>query len=286
MGKIFWLVSYPKSGNTWVRALLSNYRNGTAAPVSINELDGNPWTLRRHFDAWLGLSSSDLRPEEIQAYRPDFHRALAASLSENNLVKVHDAFTVNRDGDALFPHDITAGVIYIARNPLDVCTSYAHHDNVPIDLTIARMNDPEHWLLPSADGLRLNLAQYLSSWSGHVHSWLGGCYCPLKLITYEQLSADTMGTLRELVVFMDWPLDEGRLQKAVAQASFKALQAQENTSGFLERPPNIQRFFRRGLVGDGGGSLSKAQQSRLVQAHQQMMQRLSFLPSSFKITIA
>ena len=38
MGKIVWLASYPKSGNTWVRAFLHNYIAQPATPASINAL--------------------------------------------------------------------------------------------------------------------------------------------------------------------------------------------------------------------------------------------------------
>ena len=35
---LVWLASYPKSGNTWLRAFLANYFIDTAQPVSINEM--------------------------------------------------------------------------------------------------------------------------------------------------------------------------------------------------------------------------------------------------------
>ncbi len=38
MGNILWLASYPKSGNTWLRAFLANYLGNSAAGVDINDL--------------------------------------------------------------------------------------------------------------------------------------------------------------------------------------------------------------------------------------------------------
>ncbi len=38
MGKIVWLASYPKSGNTWLRAFLHNYIKQPAEPQDINRL--------------------------------------------------------------------------------------------------------------------------------------------------------------------------------------------------------------------------------------------------------
>ena len=38
MGAIIWLASYPKSGNTWMRAFLHNLLMNTREPVDINSL--------------------------------------------------------------------------------------------------------------------------------------------------------------------------------------------------------------------------------------------------------
>jgi len=38
MGNICWVASYPKSGNTWVRAFIANYLENGARPVDINTL--------------------------------------------------------------------------------------------------------------------------------------------------------------------------------------------------------------------------------------------------------
>ena len=38
MGKIIWLASYPKSGNTWVRAFLHNLLAGPGGEFDINRI--------------------------------------------------------------------------------------------------------------------------------------------------------------------------------------------------------------------------------------------------------
>ena len=39
---IVWLASYPKSGNTWLRAVLTSYLRDDGEPASINALIGGP----------------------------------------------------------------------------------------------------------------------------------------------------------------------------------------------------------------------------------------------------
>ena len=38
MGNIVWLASYPKSGNTWMRAFLANLIANRSDPVPLDEL--------------------------------------------------------------------------------------------------------------------------------------------------------------------------------------------------------------------------------------------------------
>jgi hypothetical protein len=40
-GGILWFASYPKSGNTWLRILLTNLRRDGKEPVDINEAAGD-----------------------------------------------------------------------------------------------------------------------------------------------------------------------------------------------------------------------------------------------------
>ena len=39
MSSIVWLASYPKSGNTWLRAFIQNYRDASDQPSDINAMD-------------------------------------------------------------------------------------------------------------------------------------------------------------------------------------------------------------------------------------------------------
>ena len=39
MGKIIWLASYPKSGNTWLRAFLHNFLRNPEEAYDLNRMD-------------------------------------------------------------------------------------------------------------------------------------------------------------------------------------------------------------------------------------------------------
>jgi hypothetical protein len=110
MGNIYWLASYPKSGNTWMRILLTNYLRNADQPADINSLDGGPIaSARQVFDDRVGLEASDLTQDEIERYRPFVYEQMSEQASEPLFLKVHDAFTFTRFGYPLISKTATAG---------------------------------------------------------------------------------------------------------------------------------------------------------------------------------
>ena len=100
------LASYPKSGNTWLRTVLTSYMEHDGTPVSINGLVGFIVTNRQMFDEVFGLPSSDLTPDEILRLRPLFHALLAAELPHPTFVRTYDTSI-----------QTVAGAVYLVGTP-------------------------------------------------------------------------------------------------------------------------------------------------------------------------
>ena len=308
---IVWLASYPKSGNTWLRAVLTNYLRDDGEPASINALVGGPVASDREtFSEIVELDSSDLAPEEILRYRPLFHELLARELAQElgggykrptssagapsrerapAFVKVHDAYLHVGDGAALFPQVATSGVVYLVRNPLDVAVSYAHHRQKSIDDTMRWMNEPAAAEGEVAGGIHTQLPQPLTTWSGHVASWLDQEELPVHVARYEDLLADPMAGFGTIVRFAGLDRDgthpevpgrpsaSARLARAVGQAAFFRLRDQEEDVGFSEKQPTAPSFFRAGVAGSWRTALAPSQVQALVDAHGPVMARLGYL---------
>jgi len=276
---IFWLASYPKSGNTWLRTLLTNYLRDTSAPADINQLDGGPIaSARLWFDEWAGLEASLLDDTLIERLRPDVYRCLIRENPEPLYMKTHDAWKRTDHGAALFPADVTAGVIYILRNPLDLVMSLANHQGIEAEKAVAHLCDPEYTLSRTRDGLADQLRQYLGSWSAHVHSWLDESGLPVHLIRYEDLRRDTAGVFGQAVRFCGLPCEAARVQKAADFSSFDELQKQEQEKGFRERQPKSSgAFFRQGRAGGWRTELSAEQIQKIIETHGACMRRFGYL---------
>ena len=278
MGDLIWLASYPKSGNTWMRIFLTNYWRDADNPVDINDLDV-PWLVGRRslFDQYTGLKSSDLTMDEIDALRPEIYRHLAQQLDKTLVTKVHDAYQYLSARHPLFPPEITKGALYLIRNPLDVAVSYAVHCGASLDESIAWMKTDTS-LASSSHALSLQLRQRMLSWSDHVHSWVEGTEgFPVHVVRYEDMYAHPLATFAEVVTFIGTALDPARLEKAIRFSSFQVVRQQEQTKGYVERPPTMDFFFRKGQVGSWCTQLSQAQVKQIIADHHEVMQRFGYL---------
>jgi hypothetical protein len=277
--RLVWLVSYPKSGNTWVRLFLDAYRHPKRAALDINRIDVSLHAGHRElFDRIVGLEASDLTPAEIERYRPAVYRQLAHEADEPLFLKVHDRWRRTLDGQPLFPADCTQTAVYIVRDPRAVAASYAHHYALSLDETIDQMADDGHALCAQRDRLPSQLHQPLGSWSRHVASWLDQTELPVHLVRYEDLRQAPEAGFAALLAACGLPCDPVRLARALDQTRFERLQAQETAAGFVERTPRADRFFRRGQAEGWRDELTAEQCQRIVAAHGPTMSRLGYRP--------
>lgn len=271
---ILWLASYPKSGNTWIRAFLANYFANRLEPVHINDLPKFAYGDHeaKYYEAVSGQPFASLTDEMLNALRPKVQSYIAGLRSEHVLVKTHSALAKLWGVQTINPA-VTIGAIYVIRNPFDMVVSYADHYGMTLDQAVDAVNHQDNAIMTeSATAL-----QYLSSWSRHAESWLGAPGLRHIVVRYEDLVAKPEKTFAGVVRFMRLPMDKGRLSRAIRFSGFDTLSKQESQGGFLERSPNSARFFRKGKVGGWRDSLSAAQVERLIEAHGPTLRRFNYV---------
>jgi len=286
---IIWLASYPKSGNTWLRVLLTNFLRDASEAADINKLLDDPIaTARPCFDEWVGVEGAALDANVVDRLRPEVYRCLARDADETLFLKVHDAWARVDTGEPMFPADVTLGVVYIIRNPLDLAASCAHHWGTSVAVAVetlccgsAAAGPPGGFSArgdsPAGYGLTGQLRQRLGSWGEHVQSWVDDSGGPLHVVRYEDLSADPCGFFGGVVKFCGLDYDEDLVKKAVAFSSFGELQRQEASAGFRERSSAAPGgFFRRGETGSWRDELPGDLAERLTAAHHETMRRFGY----------
>lgn len=273
MSEFYWLASYPKSGNTWFRAFLSNLTASERQPFSINMMEtGDIASHREWLDDVLGFDTADLTADEIDGLRHIVYRWTAAC-GAHRYYKIHDACVIDGLNDPAY----LSGTLYIVRNPLDVAPSYANQMDCSLDEAIRQMGSVDKTFCGSSQGISLQVRQKLLSWSGHVASWLEAQGSALHVIRYEDMHETPLETFAGAVRFLGLSCDIPTIERAISLSSFGELSAQEANSGFREGLVAGRRFFRRGECGGWRDTLSVEQVKRIVTDHQHMMARFGYL---------
>ena len=274
VSKILWLASYPKSGNTWIRAFLANYMLNAERPAPINEIhkfaygDMDVWP----YEHVLGGPVDGRSVEDIYAVRPEAHRFLASQQPGIVFVKTHNRLAYFRDIPTITP-DVTFGAVYVIRNPLDVVISYADHYGISIDQAIEASGAAVH-ALPARPGV---IHQDVGNWRDHVLSWTSARGLYLHLVRFEDLTQDPMKAFAAIVDFLKVPRDRAKLERAIRFSSFGELAGQERKSGFIERSRHSERFFRQGRAGGWRKSLTPEQVRKVIALHGATMQKFGYV---------
>lgn len=257
--RIIWLASYPKSGNTWMRSLLAHYFMPPGKAPDINSLRQFTTADVRQdfFDAANGGPFSTNSVEEWLRVRTPAMRLIAASKPSLHFVKTH-CQPRNYLGHDLIPPEVTAGAIYIMRNPFDLAPSFARHQSTDLDTAIERMGNPETMM-----GTDTGIRDALGRWDEHVGAWTTVPGMVRFVIRYEDMLEKPAKCMKTLLEFMKVKPDSAKLARAIKANSFAAMKKQEEKHGFRERPDGMTNFFAKGRSGVWREDLNPAQVARL-----------------------
>lgn len=260
MRKIHWLASYPKSGNTWVRMFLAAYRYGIG---SINQAaalmrgDNNVFA----YQAASPKPVQDLTTHEALALRQAaMLHMLYQSPDDPVILKTHNA-AATLNGVELCWEPITAGAVYLIRDPRDVALSYSRHVGKDADGTIALMAEDYARTMTQ----NTEIAHFLSSWSLHVQSWQRREN--VLFVRYEDMLSDPVAAFSRIVEALALELDTDRVKAAVEAVAFDKLREQEQREGFLEASNKADSFFHNGRAGRWREELSRQQIMQIEADH-------------------
>jgi len=269
---LYWLASYPKSGNTWARLMLNAYVFGN------NDINARTF-VRGDNDAIAYQSVVAAPLQSLNATQVALARyAALMQISAQNqhdrvVLKTHNARTRILGTIDVCPSWITRAAVYIVRDPRDVVISYAEHmgttHSEAVDLMLSSNAQIGFERSP--------IGHVTRSWVEHVDSW-GSAPFGVALVRYEDMLAHPKRELRRILEAFEFSdIDDDRIAAAVAATSFEKLRSQELATGFGERSHKSSSFFARGKAGSWRTSLDSEQVARLESAASRAMQRLGYL---------
>tara|TARA_B100000035_G_scaffold241966_1_gene210457 strand:+ start:415 stop:1260 length:846 start_codon:yes stop_codon:yes gene_type:complete len=280
---IIWIASYPKSGNTWVRAIIDSFLDKNNNEVDINNLKIRQFPLVRDFKGII----TNFKSEEQFAKNCIYAQEKINLDNEIKFFKTHNAFW--KLGQHSFTNETNSlGVIHVVRDPRNVITSILNHFNKTIntyDKALKFITDDKRMFGPEALPLLENdLPTIISSWSNHYNSWKKFKKNNL-LIKYENLLINPKNEFYKIAIFLEktinLKIDQKTINNAIKNTQFIKLKTQENKSGFRESAKNINNenlnFFYLGPENNWRKLLDLTIINKIEQAFNKEMKELNYL---------
>jgi len=266
---LYWLASYPKSGNTWFRIFLSHYLTNNENIDHLSHLGvmASSMTIIKRYNKNYKryLDYEDFYSMRRESYI-EFNR-ISNIKNEIKYNKIHDAY------DFIIPEEVSGGIIYFIRNPFDVCVSFSNHMGFTNDKSIDKMNDDDFFI----GGVKKQLKQNLLSWSNHIKSWTEQDKIPIHIIKYEDMLTNTFNVFSDAIKFLNIEYDEDRIKKSIEFTQFENLKKIEKEKGFKETPKKSDGFFKTGKSNYGKDILTYKQKEILIKNHKEIMIKYNYL---------
>ena len=285
--KIIWLASYPKSGNTWMRYLISNYffnsekkfnfkiakaiknfptEDQMKSIVSKSEILKNPFSIANY---WIQAQ------EELKIQSTQFKNQ-TNSQQYTAFLKTHNAL-VSINNKSFTNENLSLAIIQIVRDPRDVVISYSNFANSSYDEIIREMTSDKlmYRMDQSIDPPRV---QITGSWKFHYISWKTGVpNIPRILVKYEDLLSNTEDEFYKIIEFLsrllNFKINMDQLKFSIECSSFKILSKNEKKYGFHEIK-NDRPFFRKGKKNQWQEKLT---QSQIIKIENEFKDEMKFL---------
>ena len=291
--KIFWISSYPKSGNTWLRLLLCGLFFTNEGKINnfdiLEKIPGhdslNNFEYLKNInlhDYNIIFNNSDYDESTILTYSKYWIESQKKTKIKNGsfgFFKTHNA-RVNINNNYYTDSSTTMGFIYIYRDPRDVSVSYSKHMNKDIIEVVNFLLDGQ---IMEKEKINNKMPEILLNWNDHYLSWKKfSNQVPSLFIRYEDCLDDLEKEINKIIKFfstnfnLDIPNKEKKIKNIIKTTSFENLKNIEKTYGFIERSDKAD-FFRNGNKNQWFNSLSNELSLKIEKRFFDQMKTFKYL---------
>jgi len=282
---IIWIASYPKSGNTWIRSLLSTYLYSEDGNFNFSLLKKILKFPSKKYLQYFTKDFTDIK-KVSQHWISAQERINLFNENKSILLKTHSALCT-LENNPFTNKENTQAVIYIIRDPRNVITSVGNHYSMNVQESYNFITDNNKII--SSDkwgGDNFGISEVLGSWSTHYKSWKNIKFAPVLKIKYEDLINDTKKSLIEIINFLqkfsDIKIDKNKISKTVESCNFENLRKMEKKEGFFEAAYSEKSnkkvdFFHLGKKNNWENLLNQEMEKKIRETFHDEMRELKYI---------
>ena len=281
---IFWIASYPKSGNTWLRSLLSSYYYSNNGFFHQNLLENIRQFPEKSFFANFNYkrdSVTDTSRFWIEAQEKINQDNKLKFLKTHNLLGSINNYEFTNNKNSL-------GAIYVVRDPRNIITSLKNHFELSLDMALEFMMNERKYIYDYFKKNDYSDFQFLGSWEKNYQSWIRQNNIPVKLVKYEDLNLKTFEIFKEIVEFIEKisknqkKFNVLKAKNAIHSTSFSKMQKIENDQGFSESllsKNNLKKipFFHLGPDNNWKHILSESYKKKVNFVFEKNLRELNYV---------
>ena len=277
---IIWIASYPKSGNTWLRSIITSLLYTTDGIFDFKLIKKiKQFPTRNQFQEFTKNFNDINEISKFWLLAQD-----KINLTEEiKFFKTHNLnCAVNKNSFTNKSH--TLGTIYVVRDPRNLINSIKNHYNKGNDEEAKNFLISKKILSRVPKDNEADIATLLGSWSDHYNFWTKK-NSNLLLIKYEDLILDTKKELERIIIylkkFMTVEINPEKIKNILNTTSFDHLKGLENKGLFNENvydsKKNKIRFFNKGPSNDWTKVLDKKIQDDIEKIFYKEMKELGYI---------
>ena len=231
---IIWLASYPKSGNTWLRSLISGLMYSDDGVFNFNYIKKIKQFPSKEF--FQDFTKDLYNIHEVKKYWILAQEKINLD-NKVKFLKTHN-LNCNIDNYSFSDKNNTLATIYIVRDPRNLVNSISNHFGKSIEESKNFILSPKvissHKQTYSAGG---EVITYIGSWQEHFNFWTKNTE-NLLLIKYEDLISDPHRELNKIINFLkkfcEVEANENKKENLINSTSFESLKKMEQQGHFTE----------------------------------------------------